>query len=228
MRKTKYILLGIAVGILAEIGSLTASFFGTNLFHGGHANGIVNVLLPGFAIVEHLSDHVSPVIPKLLLVTSLFQFPLYGILAGRDYANKALSKTTMGIILLHLSGSALAFYGMALDKQWGIDTAKYGACIRENAAAEEVANNSSQIVNLVKWIEQSQKELKRLQAEKENGASFSPDPEPSLIKNLENQRRELEQRWQSYKGAGGPAKTPEEVSMIPSPCGQAPSKPTLL
>ena len=227
MRKAKIIVLGIAIGILAEIGSLISAFFGTNLFHGGHPRGIVNALLPGIGILDHLSDNVSRVVPALLLIISILQFPFYGILAGRDLANKVLSKMTIGIILLHFSGSALAFYGMALDIHWRADTAKYGACIRENATAEEVANNSSRIIRLVKWIDQSEKELRKLQAEKAQGAMFTPDPEPSLIKNLENQRRELEERWQSYKDAGGSAKTPGEVSVIPSPCGKAPSRPTL-
>jgi len=227
MRKTKYVVIGIAIGLLAEIGSLIAAFFGTNLFHGGHPRDVVNALLPGIGIVDHLSDHVPRIVPTFLLITSILQFPFYGILAGRDLANKALSKITIGIILLHFSGSALAFYGMALDIGWRSDTAKYGACILKNVTAEEVANNSSRIMMLGKGIDQSEKELRKLQAEKAQGAMFTPDPEPSLIKNLENQRRELEERWQSYKAAGGPAKTPGELSVIPSPCGKAPSRPTL-
>jgi hypothetical protein len=227
VHKNRFIILGIAIGILAEIGSLVAAFYGTNLFHGGRPNNIANALLPGIGIVEHLSSNVPQIIPKFLLIISVFQFPVYGILAGIDYPKKALSRITIGMILLHLSGSVVAYYGMALDNQWRKDSEKYGACIRANAAAEEVTNNSSRIINLVKWIEQSKKRLERLQAEKNNGVVFSPDPEPSLINNLDKQQRELEQRWQFYKDAGGPAKSPEEVSIIPSPCGKAPSKPTL-
>jgi hypothetical protein len=155
------------------------------------------------------------------------QFPIYGVVAGLDYANKSLSKPTIGIILLHLSCSALAFYGLALANHSRSDLEKYGECIRDNSSAEEITNNSSRIISLVKWIEQSKGELLRLQMQKRTGAVFSPDPEPFLIKNLDNQRKELEQRWRSYKDAGGPAKSPEEVSIIPSPCGKAPSRQTL-
>jgi len=227
VRKTRYIVLGFAIGIIGEIGSLILAYSGTNLFHGGHPNDIVNALLPGLGIVDHLSDHVPPFIPKFLLVTSLFQFPVYGALAGRDLANKAFSKIAIGIVLLHLSSSGLALYGMALDRQWQMDAAKYGSCILENAAAQEVANNSAQINRLVQWMSQSREQLKRLQTEKGNGAIFAPDPEPSLVKDLENQQRELDQRWKFYQDAGGPAKAPEEVSVIPSPCGKPPSKPTI-
>lgn len=37
---------------------LVAAFSGTNLFHGGHPNDIVNALLPGIGVVEHLSNNV--------------------------------------------------------------------------------------------------------------------------------------------------------------------------
>lgn len=227
MRKTGYTVLGFVIGIIAEIGSLVLSFMGTNLFHGGHPNAVVNALLPGLGIADHLSDHVPQLFFGFLLITSLFQFPFYGVLAGRDLANKAISRITVGIILLHISGSVLAFYGMELDIKWRNETATYGACIRENVAAEEITNNSSQIIRFVQWIEQSKNQLKRLRMEKENGAIFAPDPEPGLVKNLATQQRELEQRWKLYKDAGGAAKAPEDVSVIPSPCGKPPSRPTL-
>ena len=227
MRTVKFVLIGLAVGIPVEVGALAASFFGTNLFHGGHANGIANVLLPGFPIVEHLSNQVPKFIPVLLLVASLFQFPLYGILAVRDFANKALSRLSIGLLVLHISGSAVAFYAMAQDRAWQADSAKYGACIRENAAAESATQNSSQIIRLVQGIAQSKQQLERLQAEKNNGAVFTPDPEPGLVRNLETQQRELDQRWKAYKDTGGPAGTPDEVSVIPNPCGEPPAKPTL-
>jgi len=186
------------------------------------------VLLPGFGIVEHLSKNVPQLITTILVIISLLQFPLYGILAGRDLANRAVSKLTMVVIFLHCSGSALAFYGVALDSQWQTSAERYGARVREHVAEEEVSNNSYQLVNLVKWISQSEHQLKRLQAEKGKGASFSPDPEPGLIRNIESQREELERRWQIYRDAGGPAKTPEDVAIIPSPCGKPPAKPTFL
>jgi hypothetical protein len=227
MRKAKYIAGGITIGILVEIGSLVSAFFGTNLFHGGHPNNIVNALLPAIGIVGHLPDNIPQVIPELLLAISLFQFPVYGVVAGLDYANKSLSRITVGIILLHLSGSVLAFYGMALDMHWRSDSEKHGACIRENSSAEEMTANSSRIVSLVKWIGQSRAELSRLQMQKRSGAVFSPDPEPFLMKTLRDQENELEQRWEIYRNAGGPAKSPVEVSVIPGPCGKAPSRPTL-
>lgn len=38
------------------------------------------------------------------------------------------------MILLHLSGSVLAYYRMALENQWRMDSEKYGACIRDKAS----------------------------------------------------------------------------------------------
>ena len=227
MSKLGLIAIGIAAGIAAEIGSLLWSFSGANLFHGGHPHVIVNALLPGIGIASHLSSHTPPFILTTLFVISLFQFPTYGALWGRDYANKTVSKAALIAITLHLVGASIAFYGVVLDNQWKAASAQYGACIRANDPAERVANNRSQIISLVQWIEQSKRELKRLKAEKENGAVFTPDPEVSLAQNLANQEKELEQQWEIYKKAGGPANSPEDVKVIASPCGKAPPRPNL-
>jgi hypothetical protein len=227
VHKARNIVLGIIIGLLVETGSLVSAFSGTNLFHGGQPNTIANALLPAIGIVDHLPDTIPPIVPKILLVISLLQFPVYGVLAGLDLSNKSLSRLSLGIILLHLSGSALAFYGMALDKHWHSESERYGDCIRNNPSAEELTDNSSRIIALLTWIEQSENQLSILRMKKRSGAVLSPDPEPSLIKNLDNERNELEQRWKFYREAGGPAKSPGKVSIIPGPCGKPPSRPTL-
>lgn len=227
VKKIGYIAIGITAGIIAEIGSILWSFSGSNLFHGGHPNVIVNALLPGIGIVDHLSNHTLPFIPISFFIISLIQFPAYGALLGRDYANRTISKTTLVVMTLHLAGSSIAFYGVVLDKQWNAASAEYGDCIRANDSAERIANNSSRIISLVKSIEQSRRELKKLKTEKENGAAFTPDPEVYMVRELANQEKELEQQWESYKKAGGPANSPEEVKVITSPCGKTPPRSTL-
>lgn len=227
MTKSGLIAIGIAIGIVAEVGSVSWSFSGVNLFHGGHPHAIVNALLPGIGIANQLSSHTLPFIPISLLVISLIQFPVYGALWGRDYANRAISKTTLTLAMLHLVAASVAFYGVALEKQWRTASAQYGACIRANDSAERIAINSSRIISLVKWMEQSKRELNKLKEEKKNGAIFTPDPEAHLVRELANQEIELKQQWEIYKKAGGPANSPEEAKAIASPCGKPPPRSTL-
>jgi len=225
--KLGLIITGLVIGIFAEIGALVSVYHGTNLFHGGHPNAVVCVLLPGLGIIDHLADDVHRAIPAVFIIISLLQFPVYGVLGGYHYATKSLTKIILGIGLLHISGSLLAGYGIMLDKKWQNDAEVYGNCRRTHAAAEEISINSDRISRLVTWIDQTRKELVRLRASKAGGAVFTPDPEPAMLKNIDDEQKELQQRWQFYQDNGGPAKSPETVVSIPSPCGQAPHKPTL-
>jgi len=227
VRKTRYILTGLALGILAQLGSFVAAFIGTNMFHGGHANGIACLLLPGIFIIDHLSSLVPRLIPEVIIVVSLVQFPVYGILGGYHYATNKLPRTMIGLVVLHLAASGIAGYGYLLDKLWQKDSENYGICIRSHADADAITNNSAQITRLVISIEQYQKGLERLRAQKSMGAVFSPDPEQSLDRDLENANTELERRWQSYLDAGGQARSPDAVTVIPNPCGNVPTRPML-
>lgn len=224
--KIRAIVVGIAAGILAEVGALLLSFYGTNLFHGGHPNVIVSALLPGIGIADRLSSRGLPLVPISLMIVSLTQFPVYGALLGRDYVNGQLSRLTLVVMLLHVVGTSLAFYGAHLDSKWEAASAQYGACIRSNASAEGLALNSHRITQLVTWKNQSNRELERLRARKRDGAIFQPDPEDFLIQEIAKWQKELDQQWESYKAAGGPANSPEEVKVLDSPCGKPPTRPT--
>ena len=226
--KVRAIIVGIVAGIIAEIGALILSFFGTNLFHGGHPHVIVNALLPGLGIADRLSSHTLPFVAIALMIASLAQFPIYGALLGRDYGNGRLSRLTIALMLVHVAGSSLAFYGVELDREWRAASAQYAACIRSNASGENLALNSRRITQLVTWRDQSKRELDRLKAQKRDGASFQPDPEGFLVREIDRWQEELGQQWDSYKKAGGPAKSPEEVNVLDSPCGQPPKRSSFL
>ena len=227
MKKLGLIAIGIAIGIIAEIGSLWSSFSGVNVFHGGHPNVIVNALLPGLGIVEHLSGNGRSPITASLLVISLVQFPIYGALCGRDYANKAISKTTIGAIVLHLIGAAIAFYGVMLERQWQNATVEWGICRRVNDTKEHLSATSDQILRHRRWVEQTKSQLQKLRTEREQGIVYTPDPEEGLIRNLASEQEDLVSLWETYKKAGGEAKSIDDVHVVSPPCGKAPPKPTL-
>jgi len=222
--KVGAIILGVVAGIVAEIGALIVSFSDTNLFHGGHPHVIVNALLPGIGIADRLSSHTLAFVPISLMIASLAQFPIYGALLGRDYSNGRLSRLTIALMLVHVAGSSLAFYGAEQDRQWRDASAQYAACIRSNAAGENLALNSRRITQLVTWRDQSKREVEKLRAQKRGGAIFQPDPEEFLVREIDTWQKELSQQWESYKKAGGPANFPEEVKVLDSPCGQPPKR----
>jgi len=227
MRKAAFIATGIVAGIVAQIVALYWVYAGTNLFHGGHPHAIAAVLLPGASIVDHVSNHAPPVLPAILLLLSLVQFPIYGALGGRDYAEKRISQVTKAVLVLHLVASLVASYGLYLEMQWQKATEAYGACLRANVAAENLALSRARIVSLVRGIEQSKREIGRLRAEKDRGAVLMPDPEEAQVRNLADQEGELEQQWNLYKESGGTATSPGEVSAVASPCGTAPRRPEI-
>ena len=225
MRTFGLIAGGVAIGVVAEILALGWVYAGTNLFHGGHPNGVANILLPGIGIVDHLSNHVPALVPLALFAVSLVQLPVYGVLGAIDWANRATSRVTKAALILHLAASSLAFYGVFLEKRWRTELAQHGACIRANPRADDLSRSSSEIVFSVRWTEQSRKEIARLRSEKANGAIFAPDPEVGLLRNLESQEQALERQWDAYKRLGGPARSPAEVAVIASPCGKEPRQP---
>ena len=227
MKKPVIIIVCIMTGIIIEIVSIMVSFSGSNLLHGGRPNIIVNVLLPGIGIVNHLSQNIPYIIPLSMMFISLFQFPVYGAIVGRDIACASLSKITKTVLILHLAAIATASYGQLQFNQWQDAADEHGACIRANASAEDITANSTRIVELNRWIEQSRREIDRIKTAKEQGTSFTPDPEAGYVRTLTAQELELEQRWERYKNSGGTAKSPEAVTVIESPCGPVPRAPYL-
>jgi hypothetical protein len=227
VRKSGLIATGLTVGIVAEIVAVRWVYAGANLFHGGHPNAVANILLPGIAIVDHLSSKVPAAVPLSLFLISLVQLPAYGALGGRDWANKAISTATKAALVLHLAASFIAFYGLFQEKRWQADLAQYGVCARANTLAEDLSRTSSRIISLVRWTEQSRKQITRLKNDKADGAVFVPDPEPNLLRTLDGQENELEQQWDIYRRLGGTAHSPAEVAVIPSPCGKQPARPYL-
>lgn len=225
MNKATAIIVGVVAGIIAEIAALILSFHGTNLFHGGHPNVIANALLPGIGIVDRLPSGIPRLVPISLLIPSLAQFPIYGALLGRDYANRRLSRLTLVVLLLHVIAASLAFYGVVLDKEWQAASAQHAACVRANAPGETLAATSQRITQLVTWRDQSKQSLERLRAQKRDGATFQPDPEEFLVREIASWETELSQQWERYRSAGGPAGSPEEVKVLDGPCGKPPKRP---
>jgi len=224
MKRATAIILGVVAGAIVEIAALILSFAGTNLFHGGHPNVIVNALLPGIGIADRLSSSTLPFVPISLMIASLAQFPIYGALLGRDYGNGRLSKLTLAVMLLHGVGASLAFYGVELDKEWRAASAQYAACTRANTSGENLALSSHRITQLLVSRDQSKRELEKVKTQKRDGAIFQPDLEEFLVREIANWEKELDQQWESYKKAGGPANSPEEVKLLDSPCGAPPKR----
>ncbi len=227
MKKFGLITTGIAIGILAELGSLWLSFLGVNLFHGGHPNVIVHVLFPGFGIVEHFSEHGTSAIAVSLLILSLVQYPVYGALCSRDYANKTLSKTIVAAIVLHLLGVVIALYGVMLEKQWQTATAPWGLCRRTHNTQESLSATSDQILRYRKMVDQTNIQRQQLRTEKKQGIVYTPDPEEGLNRNLASEQETLASLWETYKKAGGDARSIEDVQVVSPPCGKMPPRPTL-
>jgi hypothetical protein len=225
MKKPGLIAIGIGAGLLAELVALNRVYAGANLFHGGHPNPIAALILPGAGIVDQLSDGVPVGLPVVLFVVSLVQFPVYGALAARDYANRAFSRVTAAALALHLAASLVASYGQLLDRRWQTAQAAYGACIRSNATADRLTVASVQIVAQVKSIAQTRESIQRLRSEKADGMIRRPDPEPGLLRNLASESGDLERQWDEYRRAGGTARSPEEVTVVPNPCGPLPPRP---
>jgi hypothetical protein len=224
VRKPAVIALGLSVGIVAEIGALQWTYAGANLFHGGHPGAIASVLLPGISVGDHLSNRVPIAVPVSLFLISLVQLPVYGALAGRDWADRMFSGTAKAVLLLHVTVSSAALYGLSLERRWEAAVAQYGVCIRTSAHAETLTQTSTQIVFLRKSVNQSRERLATLRTEKSNGAVFIPDPEAGLERNLAHEEQELRERWELYRTLGGTAASLDTVTTIPSPCGAAPPR----
>lgn len=109
MTTRKAIAIGLVLGIVVEILVVVTSLASTNLFHGGHLGPVAKVLLPGLGMAERLPWGTPGYVFGVLLVASLLQFPLYGALAGRDYARRRLSRTAKLVIAMHALGVGAAF-----------------------------------------------------------------------------------------------------------------------
>lgn len=104
----KAIALGLVLGLVVEALVVVASFFGTNLFHGGHLNPITNLLLPGLGIAERLPRGTPGYVFAVLVTISLLQFPFYGALAGHCLVKRQLSTLAKVAIAIHALGAAIA------------------------------------------------------------------------------------------------------------------------
>lgn len=108
MTTRKAIAIGLVLGLAVEALALIASFTGTNLFHGGHLNPIVNILLPGLGIAERLPRGTPGYVYGTLVVISLLQYPFYGALTGRYYVKRRLSTIAKATFTIHALAAAVA------------------------------------------------------------------------------------------------------------------------
>ena len=70
---------------------------------------LVSVLLPYAAISDRLANPPTAIMFVVLIVT-IFQYPLYGAVLGASWAKGRLPSALAGISVVHASASGVAIY----------------------------------------------------------------------------------------------------------------------
>ena len=99
---------GLVAGSIVQVPALAVLLRAVFDMHNRFSVG-QSLLLPYAAIADRL-HHPSPVVMAIVLVVTLFQFPLYGVLLGHAWTKGRLVVAIVGVALVHGVAGGIAIY----------------------------------------------------------------------------------------------------------------------